>query len=282
MTDIEVLRPSTPLVRTAPLRAPVLSTRQLSRIQAEAAMISKSSLIPAALRGKPAEIVTVAIKGHAFGLDMASSLEQIYVVDGKPCTSAKLCGALAAKSGVWMAVEESSATLCTVVGTKPGDPAGFLRRITWTIEEARTAGLTGKDVWKKYPAAMLRARSVKAWVTAHAPEALMGWHDDDVPLEELLGYDDESSFDDAAQTFASNEVESVLSPGQILHNALETVAVSDHPGAAALRAELRSMAEERGLRLHATDFDANPEWAAQVEAAIKCAVRSLTASSKAA
>jgi hypothetical protein len=44
----------------------------------------------------------------------------------------------------------------------------------FTIEEAQAAGLAGKDNWKKYPAAMLRARCVSALSRAVYPEAVLG------------------------------------------------------------------------------------------------------------
>lgn len=52
--------------------------------------------------------------------------------------------------------------------------AGGSLRMTWTIEQAKRAGLTGKDNWKNYPRAMLRARCIAEGIRAVYPAALGG------------------------------------------------------------------------------------------------------------
>jgi hypothetical protein len=52
--------------------------------------------------------------------------------------------------------------------------AGGSLRMTWTFEQATKAGLTGKDNWKNYPRAMLRARCIAEGVRAVYPAALGG------------------------------------------------------------------------------------------------------------
>lgn len=52
--------------------------------------------------------------------------------------------------------------------------AGGKLRMSWTIEQARKANLTGKDNWKNYPRAMLRARCIAEGVRAVYPAALGG------------------------------------------------------------------------------------------------------------
>lgn len=47
-------------------------------------------------------------------------------------------------------------------------------RISWTFEQAKKAGLTGKDNWKNYPRAMLRARCIAEGVRAAYPAAIGG------------------------------------------------------------------------------------------------------------
>lgn len=52
--------------------------------------------------------------------------------------------------------------------------SGGKLRISWTIEQAKKAGLTGKDNWKNYPRAMLRARCIAEGIRAVYPAALGG------------------------------------------------------------------------------------------------------------
>ena len=52
--------------------------------------------------------------------------------------------------------------------------AGGSLRMAWTFEQAKKAGLTGKDNWRNYPRAMLRARCIAEGVRAVFPAALGG------------------------------------------------------------------------------------------------------------
>ena len=53
-------------------------------------------------------------------------------------------------------------------------PQGSALRIEWTIAQAEAAKLTGKDNWKNYPRAMLRARVIAEGVRAVYPAAIGG------------------------------------------------------------------------------------------------------------
>lgn len=53
-------------------------------------------------------------------------------------------------------------------------PQGGSLRMDWTIAQAKDAGLTGKDNWKNYPRAMLRARCIAEGVRAVYPAAIGG------------------------------------------------------------------------------------------------------------
>lgn len=52
--------------------------------------------------------------------------------------------------------------------------SGGRLRMVWTFEQAKKAGLTGKDNWRNYPRAMLRARCIAEGVRAVFPAALGG------------------------------------------------------------------------------------------------------------
>jgi hypothetical protein len=60
---------------------------------------------------------------------------------------------------------------CTVEGSHP---SGGTLRVTWTIERATAAGLTGKQSWRQYPCALLSARCVAELVRAILPSCLSG------------------------------------------------------------------------------------------------------------
>lgn len=68
-------------------------------------------------------------------------------------------------------------------------PQGGALRMTWTIEQAKKANLTGKDNWKNYPRAMLRARVIAEGVRAVYPAAIGGMliaeEAQDMPRQEI-------------------------------------------------------------------------------------------------
>ncbi len=55
-------------------------------------------------------------------------------------------------------------------------PAGGTVKIDWTMKRAVSAGLGGKDMWKKYPRQMLRARTVSEGIRTVCPMATSGMY----------------------------------------------------------------------------------------------------------
>lgn len=55
-------------------------------------------------------------------------------------------------------------------------PAGGTIRIEWTMARAAQAGMGGKDMWKKYPRQMLRARCVSEGIRTVCPMATSGMY----------------------------------------------------------------------------------------------------------
>ncbi len=72
---------------------------------------------------------------------------------------------------------ESDATKATYITKRKG--SNRESSLTFTIEEAVKAGLTGKDNWRKYPAAMLRARAAMGLSRAIYQDVTMGLVDPD-------------------------------------------------------------------------------------------------------
>ncbi len=96
--------------------------------------------------------------GHELGLSPMQSLRGIYVVNGKPVLSADLLVAIVRRSGLceWWRTVESTADCCTIETQRKGEPTPSSR--TWTMADAKRAGITGKPIWAQYPATMLRHR----------------------------------------------------------------------------------------------------------------------------
>lgn len=147
---------------------------------------SKSSLVPAALRGKPDDLRLVLTKAAETGVrQYTTALENFHAVDGRIISSAAIAVAFARRAGHDVWCEEFSPERCVVAGHRRGKPER-VTRVTYTIEMARAANLLNKSNWKSYPAQMLYARASKTWVTMNCPEVLMGLDDGATFLEDLV------------------------------------------------------------------------------------------------
>lgn len=134
--------------------------------------VSRAALLPQAYRGKPADILIATGLGNAIGIAPAQALYEIYVVNGRPSPSANLMAALVRRAGHKLRIQGDDTT-CTATLIRADDP-DFPMSATWTIQKAQAAKLTGKDTWKSFPGAMLRARAIAEVVRMGAPEAVMG------------------------------------------------------------------------------------------------------------
>lgn len=142
--------------------------------------IQGAELLPKHLRNRPADVYLTVMTGHELGMAPMQSIRSIHVIEGKPTLSADLMGALAmARRDVceYLRPVELSAAVATYETKRVGWPESM--RMSFTMEDAQRAGLTQKDNWKKYPAAMLKSRCLAAIVRAAYPDLMLGIYDPD-------------------------------------------------------------------------------------------------------
>lgn len=164
--------------------------------------LAKSGLIPKALFNKPGDVLVILLTGRELGLGPMQSLRGINVIDGKAVLSADLMvGLCVARRDVceWFRFVESDAKHAKCATKRAGAPEP--QELTWTLEQARAAGLTGKQNWAKYPEAMLRARCASALVRAVYPDLMAGSYDPD-----------EMGRDEAPESIEPKEVEAKREP----------------------------------------------------------------------
>jgi hypothetical protein len=136
--------------------------------------LANSGLLPAAYRRNPANVLYAVEYGEMLGLTPMAAINGIHVIDGKPTASASLISALVRRAGHRLRVS-SDGTKALAEIVRSDDP-DYTFRSEWTMDRAKQAGLTGKDVWKKYPAAMLKARAITEVARDACEEALSGVH----------------------------------------------------------------------------------------------------------
>ncbi|MDX2369707.1 MAG: recombinase RecT [Colwellia sp.] len=129
-----------------------------------AKMIAGTQLVPRCYQNKPADILVAFEFGRTLKLGMLQSLQNIAVVNGKPCLWGDAVLATCQGSGDFEYIKETelkddkgllSGYECAV--KRRSYPEETIRR--FTIEDAKKAGLWGQNTWAKYPKRMLQMRA---------------------------------------------------------------------------------------------------------------------------
>lgn len=136
--------------------------------------LADSGLLPAAFRKQPANVLYAVEYGDMLGLAPMAAITGIHVIEGKPSASAGLISALVRRAGHKLQVSgDNNGATCEI---RRADMPGFVFKVTFTMDDAKTAELTKKDVWRKYPQSMLKARAITQCARDACEEALYGLH----------------------------------------------------------------------------------------------------------
>lgn len=122
----------------------------------------------------PQQALLAVMKGRNVGLDAVTSLESIHVINGKSSVKAEILVALVKRSSVckYFTHVELSDSVATWETHRVGDPSPV--RVSFTIDQARRMGLTGRDNWKKQPDVMLQWRSASKLARLVYPDITNG------------------------------------------------------------------------------------------------------------
>lgn len=109
--------------------------------------------------------------GRELGLGAAASLKSIQLVQGNPTFSANFVAALIKRSRPRYnyKVKELSKTKCVLEFYEDSN-TNKVGSWEYTWDDAKSAGLTSKDVWIKYPKSMLFARCITAGARTYCPD----------------------------------------------------------------------------------------------------------------
>lgn len=157
----------------------IISPKTLGEAQELAKTLATARILPEALQKSPGDILATVMAGAELGLAPMQALRGIVIIKGKPTLSADAMGALVkSKRDVckYLRLVESTDKRAEYETLREGEPQPT--RMAFTIGDAQRAQLTG-DNWRKYPAAMLRARALSALCRAVYPDLLLGVYDPD-------------------------------------------------------------------------------------------------------
>jgi hypothetical protein len=132
----------------------------------------------------PEAALTLMLLCQAEGLHPIQALRQYHIIKGRPAMRADAMQAAFQNAGgkiQWHERndEKASATF--------SHPAGGELTVTWTIEQAKKAGLTNNPTWQKFPRAMLSARVTSEGCRAVYPAVVCGLYEP----SEIMDFDDE-------------------------------------------------------------------------------------------
>jgi hypothetical protein len=176
-----------PILRRATTPAPAAPRQALSERLEEANAIAKAGAeaLPKGYRGNPGAALLAIDWAAKRGLDLLTAIQNVAFINGRPVVDASFQHALATQAGYTVRVEHADNESAVVSVSRDGTLIGDA---TFTIAEAKAAGLTSKDTWKSYASDMLVARARSRAIRRHAPDAIMGLrlHDElDDPTEPL-------------------------------------------------------------------------------------------------
>lgn len=137
-------------------------------IQTMAVAIAKSGLF--GMRS-PEQAMALMLIAQAEGMHPAIAARDYHVIQGRPALKADAMLARFQAAGgkvEWLRYDDKEVT------GKFSHPQGGTATITWTIQQAMSAGLASKDVWRQYPRQMLRSRVISEGVKTIYPGVAVG------------------------------------------------------------------------------------------------------------
>jgi len=179
--------------------------------QQQAGMLVKTGFLPDSIK-TPEQAIAIMMKGRELGIPSMYALSNIVIIKGKPTCNSELMLALIYRDhgDAAMRIVESTNEACQIA----------YRRARWskeqvyafTAQDAQRAGLMTTDTWKKYTAAMLRARCISAVARMAFPDSIAGMY-----TPEELGADVEVTDDGEYQVVTTAPVQQPTAIAAVLH-----------------------------------------------------------------
>ena len=146
----------------------VVHNQSVSDIETMAKAITKSGLFGIK---SPEQAVALMLVAQSEGRHPASVASEFDIIQGRPALKSQAALARFQAAGGKIQWTSRGPSKCSA---KFAHAQGGELEITWTMERANAAGLTGKATWRQYPDQMLSARVVAEGVRAVFPACLNG------------------------------------------------------------------------------------------------------------
>ena len=143
--------------------------------------LAPADLLPKSYRDKPGNVLLAVEFGESLGLAPVQAIQQLHVIEGQPTCKPSLMVSLVRRAGhtfrisvVYDEKDKAKTNPTAIAQIWRSDDPKFEYRSEWTLARAATAGLSKRDMWLKYPQAMLKARATSEVCRDACPEALCG------------------------------------------------------------------------------------------------------------
>lgn len=137
-----------------------------------ASALCVTTFAPQHFRGKPEEAAAAILYGDEIGFTPTQSLQNLYVISGKPALYARAMVALVQAAGHAVWTESKTDDAVTVKGRRKGTEQVITE--TWDIKRAQRAGYTNNKKYQTDPQAMLYARAASDVCRQVAADVLAG------------------------------------------------------------------------------------------------------------
>jgi hypothetical protein len=155
-------------------------TSQWELMRKQAHVLVASGFLPKAVQ-KPEAAIAIMQTGREFGLQPMESFRHIHIINGSPVLAAGFMAALVQqyceKHGGYLRQTELTHDRCVIEYRRGNWPEA--QTFTFSLDDAKAAGLAGKDNWKKHPREMLYNRAVANACRMGWPELVSGVYDPD-------------------------------------------------------------------------------------------------------
>jgi len=145
-----------------------IATIAVSEVERMAVAVAKSGLFGVST---PDQALALMLVAQAEGRHPASAAKEYHIIKGRPALKADAMLARFQQAGGSVNWDERTDTK---VAATFSHAQGGSTTITWTLDDAKRAGLANGDNWKKYPRQMLSARVISEGVRAVYPSVVSG------------------------------------------------------------------------------------------------------------
>lgn len=171
--------------------------------------------IPTRYHNKPYDILTTMKMGQELGVPPLEALNEIYIVNGKPSASGKLLAAMIWRAGHIIIADPSAKGATVKSWRKINGKYHEMPEVSFTVVDAKRAGLMDKDTYQQYPQSMMAWRAITLAARLHFPDIIssIGYVPEEHGLEDTVMMEAEANVTEILQGEVVDDAPSAMEGG---------------------------------------------------------------------